>query len=97
MYSQSSDVKGPDGKVRGILYKGPIDCLYKTWRSEGILGWYKGSTAHLLRIAPHTVRGTLSHVFEAKIALQVLTLVFNEQLIQYYSKYKAKRDGRISS
>lgn len=55
MYNQSPDAKGPDGKVRGLLYKNPLDCLYKTWKTEGIKGWYKGSTAHLLRIAPHTV------------------------------------------
>jgi solute carrier family 25 protein 34/35 len=57
MYNQSPDAKGPDGKVRGLLYKNPIDCLYKTFKTEGIAGWYKGSFAHLLRIAPHTVSG----------------------------------------
>lgn len=36
--------------------KNPIDCLYKTWKVEGVRGWYKGTTAHLMRIAPHTVR-----------------------------------------
>lgn len=36
--------------------KSPIDCLIKTYRTEGFLGWYKGSLAHLMRIAPHTVR-----------------------------------------
>lgn len=35
--------------------KNPIDCLYKTWKTEGVRGWYKGTTAHLARIAPHTV------------------------------------------
>ena len=75
MYVQSPDARGPDGKIRGILYKGPIDCLYKTWKAEGVLGWYKGSAAHLLRIAPHTV----------------LTLVFNEQLVQYLSRFRAGR------
>lgn len=35
--------------------KNPIDCLYKTWKVEGVRGLYKGSIAHLARIAPHTV------------------------------------------
>lgn len=26
--------------------KNPIDCLYKTLKTEGFLGWYKGSFAH---------------------------------------------------
>jgi solute carrier family 25 protein 34/35 len=59
MYNQSPNALGPDGKVRGLLYKNPIDCLYKTFKTEGVMGWYKGSTAHLLRIAPHTVRGQI--------------------------------------
>lgn len=56
MYNQSPNALGPDGKPRGLMYKNPIDCLYKTWKVEGVRGLYKGSTAHLLRIAPHTVR-----------------------------------------
>lgn len=59
------------GKVRGVLYNGPIDCLWKTFKAEGIAGWYKGrlnsgvalqnladivgTTAHFFRIFPHTV------------------------------------------
>jgi len=43
------------GRVRGALYTNPIDCLYKTWKVEGVAGWYKGTTAHFLRIFPHTV------------------------------------------
>ncbi|SCV71234.1 BQ2448_2822 [Microbotryum intermedium] len=54
MYNQSPNSLGPDGKLRGLLYKNPIDCLYKTWRAEGIRGLYKGTTAHLMRVAPHT-------------------------------------------
>ncbi|KAF8910119.1 mitochondrial carrier domain-containing protein [Gymnopilus junonius] len=54
MYNQPTIV-GPDGKRRGALYKNPIDCLWKTFKTEGVRGWYKGSTAHFLRIAPHTI------------------------------------------
>lgn len=43
------------GRVRGALYTNPFDCLWKTAKTEGIRGWYKGTTAHFLRIAPHTV------------------------------------------
>ncbi|KJA28352.1 hypothetical protein HYPSUDRAFT_33716 [Hypholoma sublateritium FD-334 SS-4] len=54
MYNQPT-VLGPDGKLRGALYKNPIDCLWKTFKIEGVRGWYKGSTAHFMRIAPHTI------------------------------------------
>lgn len=53
VYNQPT-VVGADGKLRGALYKNPIDCLWKTFKAEGIRGWYKGSTAHFMRIAPHT-------------------------------------------
>lgn len=60
----------PSGRIAGSLYKNPIDCLWKTITTEGPLALYKGtyplrgiftflrgfagSTAHFLRIAPHT-------------------------------------------
>ena len=30
------------GRLVGALYKNPVDCLWKTFKSEGIFGWYKG-------------------------------------------------------
>ncbi|KAI0351189.1 oxaloacetate carrier [Trametes cingulata] len=54
MYNQPT-VRGSDGRTVGTLYRNPLDCLWKTLRAEGIYGWYKGSTAHFLRIAPHTI------------------------------------------
>ncbi len=42
VYNQPTMV-GQDGRVRGALYKNPIDCLWKTFRAEGIYGWYKGT------------------------------------------------------
>ncbi|QRV97766.1 mitochondrial carrier protein [Ceratobasidium sp. AG-Ba] len=54
MYNQPT-VMGPNGRVVGALYKNPIDCLWKTLKTEGALAWYKGTTAHFLRIAPHTI------------------------------------------
>ncbi|KAG5342050.1 hypothetical protein C0989_005730 [Termitomyces sp. Mn162] len=53
MYNQPT-IRGPDGRLQGTLYKNPIDCLWKTFQAEGVYGWYKGSTAHFMRIAPHT-------------------------------------------
>lgn len=35
-------ITGPDGRTRGALYSNPFDCLWKTLRTEGFLGWYKG-------------------------------------------------------
>ncbi|PWN91243.1 mitochondrial carrier [Acaromyces ingoldii] len=63
------------GKSVGTLYRGPLHCLYLTAKTEGPLAWYKGTTAHLARIAPHTV----------------LTLVLNEAYLRYYSNWKAGR------
>ena len=39
----------------GNLYKGIFDCLWKTISTEGVLSVYKGFTAHLARILPHTI------------------------------------------
>ncbi|MCJ1275067.1 Mitochondrial oxaloacetate carrier protein [Puttea exsequens] len=39
----------------GTLYSGILDCFLKTIKSEGILAIYKGFTAHLARILPHTI------------------------------------------
>lgn len=39
----------------GNLYKGAFDCLYSTVKTEGLLAVYKGFSAHLARILPHTV------------------------------------------
>lgn len=42
-----------DGK--GELYSGVLDCVRKTFKSEGFFGFYKGWTAHYFRLGPHTV------------------------------------------
>lgn len=39
----------------GNLYKGIFDCLWKTISTEGVFSVYKGFTAHLARILPHTI------------------------------------------
>ncbi|GLE10763.1 hypothetical protein PINS_up023003 [Pythium insidiosum] len=49
LYSQ----KVVNGK--GELYSGAVDCIIKTFRAEGIRGFYKGWTAQYFRIGPHTV------------------------------------------
>ncbi|GAA5821292.1 hypothetical protein JCM11251_004556 [Rhodosporidiobolus azoricus] len=77
MYNQSPNSIGPDGKPRGLLYKSPIDCLVKTFKTEGFMGWYKGSLAHLMRIAPHTV----------------VTLVTNEFISRKWTAWKLAKAG----
>ncbi|KZT73353.1 oxaloacetate carrier [Daedalea quercina L-15889] len=62
----------PNGKYVGVLYKNPIDCLWKTLKTEGPLGWYKGSTAHFFRIAPHTI----------------ITLTANDIIVGLYKKFR---------
>jgi solute carrier family 25 protein 34/35 len=39
----------------GNLYKGVVDCLMKTVRTEGFFAIYKGFLPHLARILPHTI------------------------------------------
>ncbi|KIY50407.1 mitochondrial carrier [Fistulina hepatica ATCC 64428] len=72
MYNQPTKL-GSNGKYVGVLYKNPIDCLWKTFRTEGLRGWYKGSTAHFFRIAPHTI----------------VTLTMNDIIGNFYRKTKA--------
>lgn len=45
----------------GNLYSGIFDCFAKTVKTEGVLAIYKGFSAHLARILPHTVGSP--HVF----------------------------------
>ncbi|CCM04472.1 uncharacterized protein FIBRA_06652 [Fibroporia radiculosa] len=71
MYNQPTR-RLPDGKVVGTLYRHPIDCLWKTLRTEGFFGWYKGSFAHFIRIMPHTV----------------VTLTANDIIIGLYKRYR---------
>lgn len=49
LYSQPLDANG-----RGVLYDGAIDAAIKIFRIEGPLAFYKGATAHFLRVGPHT-------------------------------------------
>jgi len=71
MYNQPTK-RLPDGTHVGTLYKNPFDCLWKTLKTEGPLGWYKGSLAHLLRIVPHTI----------------ITLTANDIIIGLYKKVR---------
>ncbi|KAB0795463.1 hypothetical protein PPYR_12302 [Photinus pyralis] len=44
----------------GLLYKNIPDCFRKIWKTEGVFGFYKGLTAHYMRLGPH---GGLTLVF----------------------------------
>ncbi|KAI9445067.1 oxaloacetate carrier [Lactarius indigo] len=71
MYNQPT-TQLPSGRIVGSLYKNPIDCLWKTVKTEGPLALYKGSTAHFLRIAPHTI----------------ITLTANDVIIGLYKRLR---------
>lgn len=45
---------------KGLKYSGIINCMLKIWKTESFIGFYKGWSASLLRLGPHTV---LSLVF----------------------------------
>ena len=40
---------------KGTLYDGLLDCFLKIGKSEGFGAFYKGWTAHYLRVGPHTI------------------------------------------
>lgn len=40
---------------QGALYSGVADCFQKTLKAEGLPGFFKGWTAHYLRLGPHTI------------------------------------------
>ncbi|KAG9018980.1 Mitochondrial oxaloacetate carrier protein [Tulasnella sp. 427] len=79
MYNQPTRTL-PNGKMVGVLYSNPIDCLWKTLKTEGLLGWYKGTTAHFLRIAPHTI----------------VTLTANDLYLGWYKRASGKADGGVA-
>ena len=69
------------GRVRGALYTNPIDCLWKTFKTEGVAGWYKG-VAHryygIRTISDTSVdAGTTAHFFRI-FPHTMITLVANE-------------------
>lgn len=40
---------------KGELYDSVTDSIRKTYKAEGFRGFYKGWTAHYLRVGPHTI------------------------------------------
>lgn len=58
------------------FYKGFWDCVWKMSRTEGVLAFYKGWTASLLRSAPHTV----------------LSLIFWDELRKAYFRMRNAKD-----
>ncbi|KAF4532356.1 hypothetical protein B566_EDAN003660 [Ephemera danica] len=47
--------QGVGANGRGLLYKGVPDCFVKMWKTEGLLGFYKGLGASYFRLGPHVV------------------------------------------
>ncbi|PPQ82891.1 hypothetical protein CVT25_009678 [Psilocybe cyanescens] len=74
MYNQPTKTL-PNGRTVGALYRNPIDALWKIAKIEGVLGWYKGTAAHFLRITPHTI----------------ITLTANDLIINLYRKIRSRQ------
>ncbi|XP_013790445.1 solute carrier family 25 member 35-like [Limulus polyphemus] len=68
--------QGVDSRGKGLLYRGVSDCFFKIFSTEGILGYYKGWSASLLRLGPHTV----------------LSLMFWNEFRKYYDHISAPED-----
>ncbi|XP_040857258.1 solute carrier family 25 member 35 isoform X2 [Ochotona curzoniae] len=66
LYNQPTDAQG-----KGLMYRGILDALLQTARTEGLFGMYKGIGASYFRIGPHTI----------------LSLFFWDQLRSLYHKY----------
>lgn len=56
---------------QGLMYRGMLDALLQTARTEGIFGMYKGIGASYFRLGPHTI----------------LSLFFWDQLRTLYHTY----------
>ncbi|XP_025776169.1 solute carrier family 25 member 35 isoform X1 [Puma concolor] len=66
LYNQPTDSQG-----KGLMYRGMLDALRQTARTEGIFGMYKGIGASYFRLGPHTI----------------LSLFFWDQLRTLYHTY----------
>jgi solute carrier family 25 protein 34/35 len=59
LYSQPLDAHGS-----GVLYASAVDCARQVLRVEGPFAFYKGVTAHFMRVGPQVV---LTFVFIASL------------------------------
>ncbi|XP_032136239.1 solute carrier family 25 member 35 isoform X2 [Sapajus apella] len=66
LYNQPTNAQG-----KGLMYRGILDALLQTARTEGIFGMYKGIGASYFRLGPHTI----------------LSLFFWDQLRSLYYTY----------
>ncbi|XP_010338142.1 solute carrier family 25 member 35 isoform X2 [Saimiri boliviensis] len=66
LYNQPTNAQG-----KGLMYRGILDALLQTARTEGICGIYKGIGASYFRLGPHTI----------------LSLFFWDQLRSLYYTY----------
>ncbi|XP_022380507.1 solute carrier family 25 member 35 isoform X2 [Enhydra lutris kenyoni] len=66
LYNQPTDARG-----KGLMYRGILDALLQTARTEGVFGMYKGIGASYFRLGPHTI----------------LSLFFWDQLRTLYNTY----------
>lgn len=57
--------------LQGLMYRGILDALLQTARTEGFFGMYKGIGASYFRLGPHTI----------------LSLFFWDQLRSFYNTY----------
>lgn len=63
------------GQKGGELYSGPLDCVVKTVKIEGISGLYKGFSAICARLVPHSIIFLLlSEVLKEKIFIESITM-----------------------
>ncbi|XP_054710512.1 mitochondrial basic amino acids transporter-like [Uloborus diversus] len=46
------NIRLPYWKKKRVLYKNPLDCLIKTFRNDGLFGFYRGLATTIMRDAP---------------------------------------------
>jgi solute carrier family 25 protein 34/35 len=74
----------------GDKYKSALDCLMKTVRTEGALAIYKGFTAHLARILPHTVLTLTLAEQTTKLVKRVEEQLFLDRFEEKYTLTNAE-------
>lgn len=67
-----------DEMGKGKLYTNYIDCVQKVYKTEGLLGFYKGLGPNYVRLGPHTM----------------LCLVFWDELSALYKKYTIRQSEK---
>lgn len=66
---------------KGLKYTGIFDCAFKIFKTEGFFGYYKGWSASLLRLGPHTI----------------LSLCFWQEIRKAYKNFEERQSNHATA